>query len=231
MSLAIATPIRAAELATGLVTLGYSESIRVVARELPTEVLEGTLTFSIDQVRARNRIVGHVLRQLPQVTHLLFWDDDQFFENPHDGAKVIREMMRSGEDFIGAPYTNKRQPLRWVHQLLAPCPTPVNGVQEVKEIGMGMTLLTRTCLERLTQASTTYRDWPHPHKIGDVFEQLYDPVGPDPSEQRKLSEDFSCCKRWRSIGGRVCLYVGAGIVMHAGGHAWSAREMPGGVVG
>ena len=72
MSLAIATPIRAAELATGLVTLGYSESIRVVARELPTEVLEGTLTFSIDQVRARNRIVGHVLRQLPQVTHLLF---------------------------------------------------------------------------------------------------------------------------------------------------------------
>jgi hypothetical protein len=50
-------------------------------------------------------------------------------------------------------------------------------------------------------------------------------------DQALLSEDYSFCLRWRRLGGRVYVYARGGIIHHAGVHDWTAREMPGGVVG
>lgn len=233
MTIAIATPIRAAELRAASVSLGYSEMMRVLARELPIELLDGTLTFSADVARARNRMAGLVLRELPRIDGVLWIDDDQFFEDPNLGPHVIRAMLATGEDVIGLPYTNKRLPLRWIHQLLSPCPTAdARGVQSVRGVGFGMTYTSTHCLKRMASVARKYTDHPHPHVTADMFSPTFEPVGPDmPAEtDLLLSEDFSFCKRWRDLGGKVKLYCKSGIVMHAGGHAWSAREIPNAVV-
>lgn len=230
--LVIATPVRAANIWSASISVGYAESVRKVTRELPAETVSAVVTFACDVVRARNRIVNTVLREFPDATHVLWWDDDEWPENPEDGLKVIKEMMDSGEDLLGAPYTNKRQPLRWVHQLLQPCPTAVGGLQEVKGLGFGFTMTTTKMLRVMTERTRKYTDWPNTHKVANLFGQVYDKVinTDDPEAEALLSEDFSFCKRWREMGGKVKLYLNSGIILHTGGHAWSAREMVGGII-
>jgi hypothetical protein len=65
--------------------------------------------------------------------------------------------------------------------------------------------------------------------VPNIFGQLYDRVtdSPDPEDEVLLSEDYSFCKRWRDLGGKVLLYTRAGVVRHAGYYAWSARDFPG----
>jgi hypothetical protein len=227
--LLIATPVRGAEIWSTHVTVGYSESVRALAQEMPVETIPANMFFACDNIRARNRIVAIVLRDFPHVTHVLFWDDDNWPEN----RAIVGEMMASGEHVISAPYTNKKQPLRWVHQLLNERQEERNNLLEVRGVGFGFTMVSRTCLERMSAAARKYTDLPNPWKVANIFGQLYDPPTPGCTgeDEMLLSEDFSFCKRWREMGGRVVLYTGAGIIFHAGTHAWNAREMQGGVVG
>jgi hypothetical protein len=224
--LLIATPVRGADIWATSVSVGYSESVRALSREMPVETLSATVTYSCDNIRARNRIAGTVLRDFPHVTHILWWDDDNW---PED-RKIVHEMMNSGEDMIAAPYTNKKPPLRWIHQHLEGA-EQIGKMLEVKGVGFGFTMTTRGCLESMTAASRIYTDHPHPHRIGNLFGQLYDPVDDEPAHDALLSEDYSFCKRWREIGGKVQLYASAGIILHGGARGWSARDMQGGVVG
>ncbi len=142
-------------------------------------------------------------------------------------------MMASGEDFIGLPYTNKKHPVRWVHQHLAPCPMAENGFQEVRGLGFGFTMTSRKCLQILSDTYRKYTDLPHQDKIANIFGQVYDVYlrgSKDPTDEVLLSEDFSISKRWRDIGGKVKLYLKSGIIMHNGGYAYSARDIPGGII-
>lgn len=226
MTVAIATPVRGSELRSALVTLGYAELIRTLCRELPA--LDPCFAFSLDTVRARNRVAGLVLRDFPQAGGILWIDDDTYFEDARDGVKVVREMIATGLDVIGAPYTNKLQPLRWVHQAFEGAQPDASGLLEVKGLGFGLTYTSRRALEKVAAHAERYTDHPKPFTIANLFGQLYDPPASD--SRCLLSEDFSFCARWRATGGRVWLYGASGVVMHAGGHAWSARDKPGGIV-
>jgi hypothetical protein len=232
MRIAVATPVRAADVMSAQVSYGYANFVRAMAKD-GAEFIDGSLVFSADVVRARNRIVAHVLRECPHIDAVFWLDDDQYFENPDDGVRVIREMYETGEEVIGCPYTSKKPPLRWVHQLLTPCPLAVNGVQQVRGLGFGATLTRVSCLRKMSESARVYTDHPATYKVANLFGQVYDSPRPGlpEDEDALLSEDYSFCKRWRNLGGRVCLYTAAGIVMHAGPHAHSAREMPGGVIG
>lgn len=241
-SLIVATPVRAAEMHAASVSLGYAEMLLKLHRLLPVEVLAGSLTFATDIVRGRNRIAAKILREHPDATHVLWLDDDQWAED----VAIVPELLALGVDVVGAPYTNKRQPLRWVHQDLpaqginryfAAGPPPREGLVEVAGVGFGFTLTSTACLRQLSAAERVYTDHPNPHRVANIFGQLYHHPAQDQgvevpeADQALLSEDYSFCLRWRRAGGKVYLYTAAGIVHHAGAHAWSAREMPGAVVG
>ena len=230
----IATPYRGAELRAGTVSLGYHQFTLALEREMGATGLDATLMVACDVVRARNRAVGHVLRDLPGITHVLWLDDDTFPEDVDDGIRVIREMLALGEHMVSWPYTTKSQPLRWVHQHLdGGIVVDERGCIAVRGVGFGFTLTSAEMLRRMAEDAVrygnTYWDLPKPHDIANLFGQMIDTA---PDGRRFLgSEDFSFCKRWRDLGGTVQLYVKGGVLMHAGGHCWSAREMPGGVVG
>ena len=211
--------------------MGYAESVRALQADLGAEMLPPALTYGCDNIRSRNRVAAHVLRERPDATHVLWWDDDQW---PQD-TRIVRAMLATGEDLIGAPYTSKLPPLRWVHQRLDDRPTDERGVLEVRWVGFGFTLTSRACLERMAAAARPYADARavgpnHPQR--DCFGLLYyQPPGTDsPEEQVLLSEDQSFCERWRIMGGRVMIYVRAGLVYHAGPHSWSALDIPHAVV-
>lgn len=231
--LVVATPVRAAEMHAASVSLGYAEMLLRLARRLPVEVLSGSLTFAADIVRGRNRIAAKVLREYSDVTHVLWLDDDQWV----DDVSVVAEMVALDVDVVGAPYTNKRQPLRWVHQHLHPPAPPVGELLEVAGLGFGFTLTSTRALRELAAAERVYTDHPNPHRVANIFGQLFhhpaleQGVEVAEADQALLSEDYSFCLRWRRLGGRIYLYTKAGLVQHAGAHAWDARQMPGGVIG
>lgn len=215
MSLLVATPVRAAELATAQVSLGYSDFRVRLARLMPDyKMLGGEATFSLDVVRARNRMVGLVLArpEFADVTHVLFVDDDNW---PED-VRIVPEMLALDRPILAAPYTNKKEPMRWVHRMDG---TSVAGV------GFGFTMTSRALLEHLAKDAHWYTDLPHTLRVPNLFGQLYETVG---EYETLLSEDFSFCKRAREAGFSIELHPG--IVHHAGGHVWNAHQMPGGVI-
>ena len=219
----IATPVDGANSWSGMVTVGYSESIRALARELPEAMIEAQISFGKDVVRARNRIASVSLREFPRMTHVLWWDDDMW---PQDRGCVQR-MIALDVDLVGAPYTNKADPTRWIHRTLTPCPPEESGLLEVHCVGFGFTLTSRRCLERMSAAHRRYTDWPRKDKLSNIFGHLYEqPYGStDPEDEALLSEDFSFCKRWRDMGGKVHIYTGAGQIWHSGAKAWSGGDI------
>ena len=232
----IATPFRGAELHSAHVTVGYHQFTNALQHQLGAVTLPGTMMLACDVVRARNRAVGTVLREaaFADITHILWIDDDNFPEDIADGVRVVREMIGMGEGIVAAPYTNKRQPLRWTHQGIHGEDVDERGLLAVRCVGFGFTLTSRECLQRMADCHETepaageYWDLPNEHKIANVFGQVYDLD--EKGREFLASEDYSFCKRWRLIGGDVFLYTRAGIIQHAGTHTWSARDMAGGVV-
>jgi hypothetical protein len=79
----------------------------------------------------------------------------------------------------------------------------------------------------MSEHARKYTDHPNKHVISNIFGQLYEPIGPDksPETDSLSSEDYSFCKRWRDLGGRVMVYLNAGRIVHAGSHGWSVRDM------
>jgi hypothetical protein len=78
-------------------------------------------------------------------------------------------------------------------------------------------------------ANRRYRDWPNEAVVHNLFGLLYDSANegayaPE-EEQMLLSEDHSFCKRWRRIGGKVMVYMNAGVIAHGGTKTWSVRDM------
>lgn len=222
MSLLVATPVRAAELYAAQVSLGYAEFLRALSHETPFKTV---VTFSLDVVRARNRVVGIILREkeFADVTNVLWLDDDQWAED----RSIVGKMIALDLPVVGAAYTNKKKPVRFVHQPWQDGPRMLDarGCLDVRAVGFGFTMTSRACLEEMAEGAHWYRDYPNATKCPDIFEQVYDKPEPDAEDDTKLSEDFSFCKRWREKhDGKIALY-GGGVIAHAGAHVWTAREI------
>jgi hypothetical protein len=217
MTLLIATPVRGAELGAATVALGYAEQRAALMSIMPAQ---GRIVFSLDVVRARNRAAAQVLTEpgLAGVTHVLWWDDDEW---PAD-VRIVRNMMDFDLPLVGAAYTRKRRPTRWVHQEWADGSVPdERGLLDVRSVGMGFTLTSRACLEAMAKDAEWYWDAPTPRECPNLFGQLYDDMD---GRRVLLSEDFSFCKRWReNHGGKVYAYDVE--MFHAGSHAWSVADM------
>lgn len=219
VSLLVATPVRAAEQATALVTWGYC-NFRLKLAELMRSHSElwGGVTPALDGLcRGRNRVVGELLTKddYRDVSHVLWVDDDTW---PADVA-IVPYMIEHCKGILGAGYTGKKQPLRWTMQ------TDASGT--FTGIGFGFTMTTRECLQKLADGAKWYVDYPGAIRTPNVFGQLYETIRfPDGTEaETLLSEDYSFCKRAREAGYRIELLSPDAIVYHAGGHAWSKADM------
>jgi len=88
----------------------------------------------------------------------------------------------------------------------------------ISAMGLGCALISRACLQKMTanayRRGQAFDDRPHgASDTADLFGFL--PGKPDETGDYRgfsplLSEDFSFCKRWRDMGGKVQLYVGPG---------------------
>jgi hypothetical protein len=232
MNLLIATPIRAAEYGVADVKAGYHDAVRELCRRMPVECLSPSIFFGADVVRARNRAVAHVLRDWPQITHLLWWDDDLW----PDDIGIVQKMIDSDYDVVAGAYTNKQKPLRWIHEPIPGAALDDRGFCEVHSVGMGFTMMKRGVLQRVTEESYKHHEWrPYwdewsgGHMVANGFGLLYERMFHGREGLR--SEDYSFCKKWREIGGKIHIFGGPGNVLHhAGGHAWGPEDMPGGMM-
>ena len=221
VNLLIATPVRASDPMCAQVSIGYSEAVRAASHLFASDVF---VAYGCDVVRARNRVAARALRE-HDFTHLLWWDDDQW---PAD-VSVIQRMLDKGRDFISVPYTNKKEPVRWVLRSEVVTPTEDPEVSSVLGVGLGFSLCSRAMLERLSAASGTisYVDAHGEPPVPNIFGMLYEQIGADIF---LTSEDYSFCRRWRDIGGTVDIYQGKGnLMLHAGARAWSGRDIVGAV--
>lgn len=187
-----------------------------------------------DIVRARSRFVRLFLES--DATHLLFVDDDVSFE-----TALVRGMLAASKDFVAAPYPSRRgidfpragragpelaeaSAYRYSVHLLGDTLeiSPVDSTGEVRRIGLGCALLSRRCLESMV---AEYQKPEHRLVFADRLTGT-----PVPTvalftlvlEDGELySEDFSFCDRWRAVGGKVWLYLGAGApATHHGDHTF-----------
>lgn len=165
--------------------------------------------------RARNSLVG-LMMEIPNSTHLMFIDADIGF-NPVDIIRLISHDL----DVVGGVYPMKTYPLRYaINPLPGRAETGIPGVQEVKDLATGFMLIKRSVIERMIEHYPETRYEPD-DRIGArniEFHALFDTSLDD---GKYVSEDFTFCRRWRAIGGKV--HIDDTIVLkHLGLHTYMA---------
>lgn len=214
-----------------MVTVGHMRSVLgLVLRKSNIIEIEAVNHEATDLVRSRSRSVHKFLHD-STADYMLFIDADIEF-NP----EIVDLLVAEDKDFVGCPYPKKH--VHWGQAALAAkhgldprigahsyvlrntrerTMADVDGAcMQVDGVGLGMVLVARQALQLMydhfrSHAALVYKD----DGNGDVetvalFALLND-------GGRLLSEDFSFCRRFTSIGGVVHCYLGPGApVAHYG---------------
>ncbi len=175
--------------------------------------------------RSRNKLVATFL-DMPQATHLMFIDADISFY-PED----VHRMLKFDHDLVAGMYPVKNYDWAQAKEKMSPdmdveklaqtglhfVGTPLiekdreyrNGFITGVYAGSGFMLLRRSCLERMIFA---YPDTKY--EIAHVYSTtkerssnqyaLFDCMI-EPETKAYLSEDYTFCRRWRDIGGKIWL--------------------------
>ena len=164
--------------------------------------LKESIDFQIDTLsnesnvnRARNSCAAKFLAG--NATHLMFVDADIQFE-----AKSIIKLMTAGKDIVGGIYPQKVLPPKMVVNTI-PDAKEEGDLLEVGTLGTGFMMISRKVFEKMIeQGAQKYHD-----DIGlsaeadnhqyDFFNCTID------SQGRYLTEDWSFCYKWRSMGGEI----------------------------
>jgi hypothetical protein len=212
----------------GMVMQGYMESIIKLmsyAAQNQFDVSLALLGGDSLITRSRNKLVATFL-DMKQATHLMFIDADISFrpEDVHrmltfdhdvvagmypvknfDWAQARRKidadmaedkLAESGLHFVGTPCMEKDREHRGGF---------ITGIYA----GTGFMLIRRSCLERMVLAypQTKYdiaHVYPIPKERSENQYALFDCMI-EPGTHIYLSEDFTFCRRWRDIGGKIWL--------------------------
>jgi hypothetical protein len=183
--------------------------------------------------RGRNTLVARFMDQA-DATHLLFVDADITFQP----ADVVR-MVGFGEDVVAGMYPLKTRewnaeavarvqggegpdtaPLRYVGAVCRGAAAEArDGFVTGEYAGTGFMLIRRGALVRLMGAHPELHflaahdrgsQDPSPHQFA-LFDCMI-----EPETRHYLSEDYTFCRRWRDLGGRIWLDT-RGKLVHTGG--------------
>jgi hypothetical protein len=184
--------------------------------------------------RGRNTLVARFM-DVPEATHLLFADADITFQP----AQVLR-MLRFEQDVVAGMYPLKMRewsaeaitrvrdgegletaPLRYVG---APCTgserVEQDGFVTADYAGTGFMLIRRAALARMMEAHPElHYAAAHDRAMANPSKHqyaLFDCMI-EPETKHYLSEDYTFCRRWRALGGRIWLDTQSPLV-HTGGH-------------
>ncbi len=131
-------------------------------------------------------------------TDLVFVDSDVCWE-----AGALTRLVDAPVEFVAGIYPQRRDPINYCVQYLTDrtelWADPETGLLEVAGVPAGFMRLSRAMLERMVEhyPDTAFYCEQAPEKISHA---LFDPyrIG-----KLKFGEDYSFCKRWRDIGGKV----------------------------
>lgn len=155
--------------------------------------------------RGRNILTAMFLAS--ECTHLMFIDADIEFN-----AEDIIRMIKLNQPIVAGAYPKKTLPIQYAINLKIIDPTTgaVNvqdGAVEVLDASTGFFLVKREVFLKMIQA------YPELHLKNDnsidpklnqhcyaLFDTMLDPV-----DNRYLSEDYTFCRRWQQLGGKIWL--------------------------
>lgn len=131
-------------------------------------------------------------------TDLVFIDSDVAWE-----AGGLLRLVDQPRDFVAGIYPQRRDPINYCVQHLNPggelWADPETGLLEVAGVPAGFMRLSRAMLERMVAhySDTAFHCDDAPNQTAHA---LFDPwrVG-----RIKFGEDYSFCRRWRELGGRI----------------------------
>lgn len=174
-----------------------------------------------DIARCRSMIVAKFLAQ-PQATHLVMVDTDVAWE---PGGLV--RLIEAGVDFVAGAYPMRIGDGTQFHLRMLPqqvhTADPRTGLVEVEAVPAGFMCLRRSVLEQMREhyADSKFSFAECPGGVAwDLFEAYWETDAD--GLRHKYGEDYSFCKRWRDIGGKV--WVDPSISMgHLGTKIWKGR--------
>jgi hypothetical protein len=209
----------------GVVTMRYMQSLCVLllqAARLEISVQLELIGYESLITRGRNTLLAKFLDQ-PDATHLFFIDADIAFD-----VNQVMRMLSFDEDIVAGMYPLKT--IEWNTAAIArvnagerleyaalryvglPCEGEEaeqhQGFVSAQYAGTGFMLIRRNVLERMIAAypQTRYTSSHHtsaPSTSGNQY-ALFDCMI-DEKSGAYLSEDYTFCKRWRDIGGKIWL--------------------------
>lgn len=221
----------------GLVTQGYMQSVLSLmkhAGESGFDLTIGMLGNDALITRSRNTLLAKFLNET-KASHILFIDADISFE-----AHQVSRMLLADKDVVAGIYPLKV--LHWDHRAQARvlhgealdtaallyvgllCPgnqREMDGTfATAVYCGTGFMMIARKAVEQMISAypHTRYRTihaFPLPAIDMDQY-ALFDCMI-DPQSGEYLSEDFTFCRRWREIGGKIWLDQQSALT-HSGTH-------------
>jgi hypothetical protein len=189
--------------------------------------------------RARNTLVAHFLANT-EATHLMFIDADIRFQ-PED---VIR-LLQHQKPVIGGSYPKKTIDWASIKQHAAQLSAehlkfagseyalnPVAGQSqetnplEVKDLATGFLMIERSVITQLCEANPQlkYKNTMVPDpSYKDLFYALFD-TSIDEDDKVYLSEDYTFCRRWQKIGGKI--FCDRSIALdHVGHYTFTGRPL------
>lgn len=146
---------------------------------------------------ARNLMVSTMLGR--GFDDIIMIDDDVVWE---PGALI--KLLNKPVDLVAASYRHRADPetypVRWLEDRDELWADPETGLLEVEGVATGCLRISRAAALRLTEAAEWYNDSRAPEgRSWRIFGRILD------DEHNLYGEDYSLCKLWRSIGGKVWL--------------------------
>lgn len=193
--------------------------------------------------RARNYF-AHILLNKPHFTHLVMIDSDMSFE-----SEVIHRLLRCNKAVVAAAYSQRQMDMMTFAQAarnskleladltalalqynLQPeleagaCQLRViDGMCRVNYVALGCAVIRRDAFESLIAAETVRLRPDRFLQRSGLAGPFYDFFGEITLEDcDRLSEDYSFCKRWRSISGNEIWAVVDEPIGHVGDMVYSA---------
>lgn len=174
-----------------------------------------------DIARCRAMIVAKFLANT-KATHLVMVDSDVCWE-----PRGLRRLVNAKAEFVCGAYPKRIGEGVSFHMHMKPGTIqsldPFTGLLEVDAMPAGFMCLRRSVLTRMVEhypeTKFSFREVP-----GGVAWDLFDAywITGDDGLRHKLGEDYSFCRRWRDMGGKIHVdpEIGMG---HLGTKMWQGR--------
>ena len=182
--------------------------------------MKNNMNFTIETManeslvtRARNNLVAKCMSN-PSISHIMFIDADVGFE-----AESIYKLISHNKDVVGGIYPKKQVEPEYVFNRTEGA-EPQGDLLQVDDIGTGFLLIKREVIQKMFDSFPNLK---YANDIGSIdpvtepfMYALFDTLI-DPNTKRYLSEDYTFCERWRSLGGKI--YADTSIELtHTGYH-------------